>query len=124
MTFVIKDNFEKNSYAMSDYLFDIEGYNYTLNRLTIFTENNGYLLQQDFQKISFILKNYLELDPKLLESLHYKDGSGKLPLHYAVQQNNTRVVNVLLKYMAKINYAAVLHIQDIFKELINYQNFD
>lgn len=44
MTFVIKENFDKNSYAMDDYLFDIEGYDYVLNTNTIFSENNGFLL--------------------------------------------------------------------------------
>ena len=51
MTFVIKDNFDKNSYAMSDNEFDIEGYDYVLNNNTIFTENNGAILNQDFQKM-------------------------------------------------------------------------
>ena len=37
MTFVIKDNFDKNSYAMTDYAFDVEGYDFVLNRNTIFT---------------------------------------------------------------------------------------
>jgi hypothetical protein len=38
MTFVIKDNFDKCGYIMDDYLFDIEGYNYILNKNTIFAE--------------------------------------------------------------------------------------
>lgn len=45
MTFVIKENFDKNSYAMKDYLFDIEGYDYVLNQNNIFSENNGLLLE-------------------------------------------------------------------------------
>ena len=36
MTFVIKENFEKNSFAMEDFLFDVEGYDYVLNRNTLF----------------------------------------------------------------------------------------
>jgi hypothetical protein len=40
MTFVIKDNFDRNSFTMADYLFDLEGYDYVLNRNTIFTEGN------------------------------------------------------------------------------------
>ena len=48
MTFVIKDNFERNAYAMENYHFDIEGYDFVLNRQTIFTDDNGSLLQQDF----------------------------------------------------------------------------
>ena len=48
MTFVIKENFDKNMQAMNTYSFDIEGYDFVLDRSTIFTENNGALLQQDF----------------------------------------------------------------------------
>ena len=120
MTFVIKENFDLNSFAMVDYLFDIEGYDYVLNQNTIFSENNGYLLEEDFRKISFILKNYIDLDLIYLEQLHYKNSEDKIPLHYALETNNNRVVNLLLNYMGKISYSAVSHIQDIFKDLINY----
>ena len=37
MTFVIKENFDKKSYIIRDYAFDIEGYDYILNRNNIFT---------------------------------------------------------------------------------------
>ena len=37
MTFVIKDNFNKNAQQTNQ--FDIEGYDFVLNRETIFTEN-------------------------------------------------------------------------------------
>jgi hypothetical protein len=53
MTFVIKDNFNKN--AQQTNRFDVEGYDFVLNRETIFTENKGSLLKQDFQKVVFIL---------------------------------------------------------------------
>lgn len=56
MTFVIKDNFDKCGYVMDDYLFDPEGYDYVLNKNTIFTE--GSLVTQDFEKLQFILKSY------------------------------------------------------------------
>jgi hypothetical protein len=56
MTFVIKENFDKNSFAMEDFLFDIEGYDYVLNRNTLFTEGN--LVKQDYEKLNFILKHY------------------------------------------------------------------
>ena len=56
MTFVIKENFDQNSFSMTDYLFDIEGYDYVLNRNNIFTEGN--LVKQEFEKLKFILNNY------------------------------------------------------------------
>ena len=56
MTFVIKENFDLNSFSMVDYLFDIEGYDYVLNLNTVFTK--GSLVTQEFEKLSFILKNY------------------------------------------------------------------
>ena len=57
MTFVIKDNFDRNSFTMKDYLFDLEGYDYILNQNTIFTEGN--LVKQEYEKLNFILKNYV-----------------------------------------------------------------
>mgnify|MGYP003913353791 CR=1 FL=1 len=124
MTFVIKDNFDKNSYAMSDYEFDIEGYDFVLNNNTIFTENNAAILNQDFQKMSFILKKYMELNVDFIEQLHYKTVDGKIPLHFALASNNNRMVNLLLYYMAKLDYAAVSTINDVFKDLINFQKFE
>ena len=40
MTFVIKDNFEKNGNLLEDYVFDIEGYDFILYRNTFFTDGN------------------------------------------------------------------------------------
>ena len=46
MTFVIKDKFNKNAQQTNQ--FDIEGFDFVLNRETIFTETQGSLLKQDF----------------------------------------------------------------------------
>jgi hypothetical protein len=56
--------------------------------------------------------------------LHYKNSKSKIPLHIALEANNNRMVNLLLNNMAKINYAAVDLIKDIFKDLINFQSFE
>lgn len=71
MTFVIKDNFDKCGYIRDDYLFDIEGYNYILNKNTILAE--GTLVTQNFDKLNFILKSFQQVDPILLEQLYYMD---------------------------------------------------
>mmetsp|Transcript_9402 Transcript_9402/g.14358 ORF Transcript_9402/g.14358 Transcript_9402/m.14358 type:complete len:114 (+) Transcript_9402:4925-5266(+) len=113
MTFVIKENFDKQGYVMEDYLFDLEGYDYILHKNTLFTQSKGFIVVRDFEKLSFILKHYEKLDPVLLESLHYKTNEGgrdKIPLHFALEANNNRMVNILLNYMAKIPFAAVNHI--------------
>lgn len=117
MTFVIKENFDKNSYMMQDYLFDIEGYDYVLNRNTIFTEGN--LVNQDFEKLKFILKNYKLLNPLYLQSLHYPNDIGKIALHLALEAKNNRMVNLILHYMSHIKYASINLTKDIFKDLIN-----
>ena len=44
MTFVIKDNFDRIGFYANDFLFDVEGYDYILNRNTMFTE--GTLVTQ------------------------------------------------------------------------------
>ena len=49
MTFVIKDNFDKAGHVLTDYVFDVEGYDYILNRNTVFTE--GKLVTQHFEKL-------------------------------------------------------------------------
>lgn len=74
--------------------------------------------------MSFIMKNYLNYDKDYLESLHYKNDQNKIPLHYALAANNNRMVNLILYYMAKIDYSAAHVIQDIFKDLINFQKFE
>ena len=66
------------------------------------------------------MKNYNQLDPNYLESLHYSNKLDQLPLHLALAANNNRMVNLILTYMAKIDFAAVDSIKDIFKDLINF----
>ena len=107
---------------MTDYLFDLEGYDYILNRNSIFTEGN--LVKQEYEKLHFILKNYALNNSILLEILQYKNDKSKLPLHLALEANNNRMVNLLLTNMSTINYVAVDAVKDIFKDLINYKNFE
>lgn len=144
MTFVIKDNFDVNSHVQEDFLFDIEGYDFILNRNTLFTEGN--LVKQDYEQLKFILENYQKIDPVFLESLHYQgqvevtkviqfteDGEDfekvevkvqtMMPLHISLKAANTRMVNLLLVYMTKIKYTAVKQIRNILKELITYKAF-
>jgi hypothetical protein len=44
-----------------------------------------------------------------------KDIQYKTPLHIAVEAKNTRMINLILQYMSKIDYAADYVIRDIFK---------
>ena len=118
MTFVIKDNFDKCGYVMDNFLFDVEGYDFVLYKNTIFTEGN--LVTQQFEKLNFILKSYYELDPALLEQLHYPNRKGETPLHLALKAKNNRMVNLILTYMSKIDFSAVELIANIYKDLINY----
>ena len=105
MTFVIKDNFDEG-YVRSDFLFDIEGYNFVYNCETVFTDDYN-LVTLNYEKLNFILSNYQKLDPVFLEVLHYSNKKDELPLHISVTSKNHRMVNLLLNYMSKINYAAV-----------------
>ena len=123
MTFVIKELFDSSGYVMDNYLFDLEGYDFILDKQTIFTQDHQ-LVTQDYEKLQFILKNYEQIDPILIESLHFANSDKKLPLHISVKSQNHRMVNLILKYMSKINFAAVTHIKDIFSDLINYQGFE
>ena len=73
--------------------------------------------------MNFILKRYYVEDPVMLEQLYYKNNQGKTPLHIAVAANNTRMVNLILKFMAKLSNSGITVMKDIFSELIDYQDF-
>lgn len=104
MTFVIKENFEAMGYVLDDFVFDIEGYDYILNGNNLFTE--GDLVKNQYEKMQYILNSYKEVDPALLESLHFVNSDGKLPLHIAIEANNNRMVNLIIESMAKIDFTA------------------
>ncbi len=69
------------------------------------------------------MKRYFVEDPVMLEQLYYKNLDGKTPLHIAVLANNTRMVNLILKFMAKLSNSGITVMKDIFSELIDYQDF-
>lgn len=69
MTLVIKDHFDKNGFLQEDYQFDLEGFDFILFRNSIFT--NGDLVKYQYEKLNYILKNYLRIDLNLLETLFY-----------------------------------------------------
>lgn len=69
MSFVIKDNFDKSGFVNEDFLFDIEGYDFIINKKNIFFE--GDLVKLHYDKMKFILQNYEQIDPRLLETLHF-----------------------------------------------------
>lgn len=48
----------------------------------------------------------------------------KTPLHFALEVKNTRTINLLLTYMAKIESVADDNIKDVFKDLIKYKGFE
>lgn len=122
MTFVIKENFDEG-YLRDDFLFDIEGYDYIYNRQTIFTTDRN-LITHNFDKLHYILENYQEKDPVLLEILHYVNEDDKIPLQIAIESKNHRMVNLILNYMSKINFAAVGQLKSDFDELLLFVGFE
>ena len=115
MTFVIKEHNEQNKFTNKNYIFDLEGYDFVLNHKTIFTDEKKTLVQEDFDKLSYILKNYFEICPMLLETLHYPNEREELPIHISIASNNHRMVDLILGYMSHIEYAAVKKIKNVFK---------
>ena len=121
MTLVIKDHFDKNGFTHEDYQFDLEGFDFILFRNSVFT--NGDLVKYQYEKLSYILKNYVKIDNNLLEALFYMKpdlnfeellsydfGNHKnnehaikfrTPLHFALIAKNTRMINLILVYMSK-----------------------
>jgi len=67
MTFVItlKTQVENEHYVQEDYLFDLEQYNFLINRRTALTADRSVV--NDSDKINYILKSLEAIDPILLE---------------------------------------------------------
>jgi len=71
MTFVIKNKIQEESdhYLQEDYLFDLEQYNYIINRRTALTDDK--MVATDHDKLNYILKSFEGIDPVLLEQIQY-----------------------------------------------------
>lgn len=121
MTFIIKMNYDNGGYINDDFQFDVEGYDYILKMNSVFTE--GTLVVTDYDKLLFILQQYEKLNPILLEQLFYRNDENKTPLHIAVGVNNTRIVNLILNTMSRMQNSGIHIIKDIFKDMINYSEF-
>lgn len=52
-----------------DNLFDIEGYNYIMNKQSCFLD--GEIANKKYNYLSYILRNFQRVDAGLLELLHY-----------------------------------------------------
>jgi hypothetical protein len=52
-----------------DFMFDPDQYNFIINRHNCFTCDN--FVGNDFEKLSFILQKMEQVDPVLLQQLHY-----------------------------------------------------
>lgn len=54
---------------MDDYGFDVEQYNFNINRRTFLTCDN--FVSKNHEKLQSVLKSLEKQDPILLEQLHY-----------------------------------------------------
>ena len=52
-----------------DYIFDLEEYNFVINRKTCFTCDN--FVGNDYEKLQFVLKNMMQENKILLQQLYY-----------------------------------------------------
>jgi hypothetical protein len=57
------------TYLAEDYVFDQEEYDFIINRKTCFTCDS--FVGNDFEKLSYVLGKMKELNPILLQQLHY-----------------------------------------------------
>ena len=71
MTFVIKKKFDDQEvdYTSDDFLFDLEQYNYLIGGRTALSETK--LATADHDRLLYILQNFKEIDPVLLEQIQY-----------------------------------------------------
>lgn len=77
MTFVqIEQLAEEEGFENEDYLFDLEKYNYIIGGRTALHDPETI---DDYEKLSFILKNFEAIDPRLLEQIQYYYDEEKKP---------------------------------------------
>lgn len=127
MTFVMQDKIERNDPAMNRNRFDLEAYNYIVNKTNYFYDNQA-IVQRDHETLLDVLSNFERCDPTLIESLHLilrydkKDGGNKKNylsvLELAINSGNTRSIDIILLYMARIPYNASRFFCKLFKDLI------
>jgi hypothetical protein len=56
--------------------------------------------------------------------LHYANKDKDIPLQIALRSKNHRMVNLILSFMSKINFAAVTQLQCEFDDLLLYAGFE
>lgn len=76
-----------------------------------------------------MLKNFEDIDPDLNKLLLYYSEDGRnqerngdvgTPLHIAVQYDYVRSVQVLLKHLARLDYASFQNFKSIMADLLDY----
>lgn len=132
MTFVILDKIEKKDELQEGNQFDNEPYNYVFYKSTSFLA--GKFVYDDHLRLEYVLQNIGNLDEEMLEILTYvqniftggdrsKEIGINSALHMAVQEGNTRSVNILLQFMAKVEFNSSRSFSSIFDQLVEYQGF-
>lgn len=124
MTFVMQEHKKVKTYE--DYLFDQEQFNYIIDKRTALHDAD---FVQDSGKLQFLLKNFEEIDPDLNKLLlyYYQDTDNEVkntdivtPLHIAVHNDFVRSINILLKYLARLDYASFQTFKSIMPDLLDY----
>jgi hypothetical protein len=69
MTFIIQERVELKDEAYLENAFDVEAYNYIFRNGTTFTD--GDYVKTDPEQLKAVLSNFEEINPDLLELLHY-----------------------------------------------------
>ena len=69
MTFVIKDQIEKNGVNKEDYLFDLEPYNYIFNKSSSFLDDRN--ITNNANLLEYVLSHMANRHVDYLEILYY-----------------------------------------------------
>jgi len=130
MTFAINAKMQQlSSFKNEDFLFDKEQYNFIISKSTFLHDED--LINNPVQLL-YILKNFEELDPVLLDQIQYyytkeDEDSGKVkrvtPLHIAHEQQNNKSINILLKFMSILDYSQFSTFRDLWPQLLDYDGF-
>lgn len=115
MCFVIQEELSKgNSFQNDDFIFDADQYNYLINKRVALSNKS---LINNPQQLEYVLQQFEEIDPIFLDQLQYfytvsKEKEGKTiekkitVLHIALGLDNSKSINMILKYLSKLDYSS------------------
>lgn len=65
----------------------------------------------------------MAIDNVLLEQLFFRNMKDETPLNLALNLNNTRMANLILYFISKVDHTGINVMKKVMKDLINHKSF-